>query len=126
MSDKALMYRLLQENNIQACMDLFDMVVDEYAKEVDKWRSSAEKAEARVVELENSWLVDESIQPDGSLRPSVKTEAENKRLREVLEWYADKENYRSYYEKNAAAMKEKGERARLALGNNNELDDYTY
>ena len=86
----------------------------------------AEKAEAKVTELENLWLVDESIQPDGSLRPSVKTEVENKILREALEWYADKENYRSYYQNNAAVMIEKGERARLALGNNNELDDYTY
>ena len=49
----------------------------------EKLKDRAEKAEARVAELENSWLVDESIQPDGSLRPSVKAEAVE-RERELL------------------------------------------
>jgi len=47
----------------------------------------------RLEELENAWAVDETIQPDGSLRPSLtntvkraaKLEAENARLRERLE-----------------------------------------
>ena len=41
---------------------------------------------------------------------------ENDGLRKVLEWYSNPENYKAYYQKNAAVMIEKGERARIALG----------
>lgn len=51
MSDRTLMYRLLQENNIQAGIDLFDMVVDEYAKEVDRLNSDLEKVESKNKQL---------------------------------------------------------------------------
>ena len=45
---------------------------------------------------------------------------ENKRLKEVLEYYANPENYKAYYEKNASVMIEKGERARIVLLSVNE------
>ena len=41
---------------------------------------------------------------------------ENERLKETLKYYADPQNYKSFYEKNAPVMIEKGERARIALG----------
>lgn len=41
--------------------------------------------------------------------------SENERLKEALEWYADPENYKAYYQHNAGVMIEKGERARIAL-----------
>ena len=40
---------------------------------------------------------------------------ENKKLKEALEYYANPENYKAYYQKNAPVMIEKGERARIAL-----------
>jgi hypothetical protein len=39
----------------------------------------------------------------------------NERLKETLKYYADPQNYRSFYERNAPVMIEKGERARMAL-----------
>ena len=42
-------------------------------------------------------------------------EDENKKLKEALEYYANPENYKAYYQKNAPVMIEKGERARIAL-----------
>lgn len=40
---------------------------------------------------------------------------QNERLKETLKYYADPQNYKSFYEKNAPVMIEKGERARIAL-----------
>ena len=40
---------------------------------------------------------------------------ENKQLKEALEYYANPENYKAYYQKNASVMIEKGERARIVL-----------
>ena len=49
---------------------------------------------------------------DGELR---ELKEENKQLKEALEYYANPENYKAYYQKNAPVMIEKGERARIAL-----------
>lgn len=38
MSDRATLYRLLQEHRIQEVLDLFDMVVDEYVNEINSLR----------------------------------------------------------------------------------------
>lgn len=65
MSDRATMYRLAQENNVQSIMDLFDMVVDEYTKNVERLhsenyllRARAEKAEADLAALheQTRWI----------------------------------------------------------------------
>ena len=37
-------------------------------------------------------------------------------LKQALEYYANPEVYKAYYQKNASVMIEKGERARIALG----------
>ena len=48
--------------------------------------------------------------------PVKKLEEENDKLIDALKYYANPENYKSFYEKNAPVMIEKGERARMALG----------
>ena len=40
---------------------------------------------------------------------------ENKQLKEALEYYANPENYKAYYQKSASVMIEKGEHARIVL-----------
>ena len=51
MSDRAIMYRLAQDGNIQFIMDLFDLVVDEYVGKINELQARAEKAEAELASL---------------------------------------------------------------------------
>jgi hypothetical protein len=54
---------------------------------------------------------------DGGLEYDLQEQRDEiERLKEALMYYANPENYKAYYEKNAPVMIEKGERARMALG----------
>ena len=83
---------------------LLSMYSDDFLRFIEnsrnEWRDRAYLVEQenrdlreRLEDLENAWAIDETIQPDGSLRPSLtntvkraaKLEAENARLRERLE-----------------------------------------
>lgn len=70
---------------------------DEAAAALDDAAEAQERLTAEVERMRDAWLVDEGVQADGSVRPSVSAtiaraehaEAEAGRLREALEYYAD-------------------------------------